>query len=214
MGDEMSEKKVLLFLGEGFEDLEAVSILSVCGWTEYYQHLENVKVVTTGLHPVVNGRFGLQIKTDLLVGEIEPQDYAALAVPGGFHSHGFDESYCQSLRGLAEAIHVQGGTIATMCVGILPVAEAGLLQGQKATSYAFSRKRDNLGRIQELGGIPTPGPVEISNRIISCSGPAQSIQVAKMLLESVIGPDSAKEVFRFMDVTAQDIVGSSGACER
>ncbi|EQB22688.1 hypothetical protein UNSWDHB_3002 [Dehalobacter sp. UNSWDHB] len=34
----MAEKKVLLFLGEGFEDLEAVSILSVCGWTEYRSH--------------------------------------------------------------------------------------------------------------------------------------------------------------------------------
>lgn len=199
----MPTKKVLLFLGEGFEDLEAVSILSVCGWTDYYQHLAKVEVVTTGLHPVVNGRFGLQIKTDILVSEIEPQDYTALAVPGGFHSHGFDEAYCQPLRDLAKAIHVQGGTIATMCVGVLPIAEAGLLQGQKATSYAFSRNRDNLGRIQELGGIPTPGPIEISNRIISCAGPAQSIQVAKLLLESVIGTDRAEEVFRFMNGTAQ-----------
>lgn len=29
----MAEKRVLLFLGEGFEDLEAVSVLSVCAWT-------------------------------------------------------------------------------------------------------------------------------------------------------------------------------------
>ncbi|MDX2496112.1 MAG: DJ-1/PfpI family protein [Desulfuromusa sp.] len=151
----MAAKKVLLFLGEGFEDLEAASVISVCGWTDYYQHLAKVEVVTTGLHPVANGRFGLQIKTDLLVDQVDPQEYAALAVPGGFHSHGFDEAYCQSLHDLARAVHAQGGTIATMCVGVLPIAEAGLLQGEKATSYAFSRKHDNLGRIRELGGIPT-----------------------------------------------------------
>lgn len=195
----MVSNKVLMFLGEGFEDMEAASVLSVCGWTEYREHLPMVEVVTTGLHPIVNGRFGLRIKIDLPLEDIEPQDYAALAIPGGFHSHGFDEAYCQPLRDLAIAIHSQGGTIATMCVGVLPVAEAGLLQGEKATSYAFSRNHDNLGRIQELGGIPTSGPVEFSNRIISCAGPTQSLQVAKLLLKSVVGADKAEEVFRFMD---------------
>ncbi|ORJ60598.1 hypothetical protein B5V00_07105 [Geothermobacter hydrogeniphilus] len=87
-------KKVLLFLGEGFEDLEAVSVLSVCGWTEYREHLSKVEVVITGLHPVVNGRFGLQIKTDLLVTEVKAQDYAALAVPGGFRLMRPTASHC------------------------------------------------------------------------------------------------------------------------
>jgi len=89
-----------------------------------------------------------------------------------------------------------------MCVGILPVAEAGLLQGEKATSYAFSRNHDNLGRLKELGAIPTSGPIEISNRIISCAGPAQSIEVAKIMLETVIGPDGFREVDRFIHGTA------------
>ena len=103
--------------------------------------------------------------------EVDPRDYAALAVPGGFHSHGYDEAYRQPLHDLAKRIHGQGGTIATMCVGVLPVAETGLLQREKATSFAFSRRHDNLGRLRELGCIPTPGPIKVSNRIISCSGP-------------------------------------------
>lgn len=199
----MTEKRVLLFLGEGFEDLEAVSVLSVCGWTEYRSHLPKVRVVTTGLRREVRGRFGLHIVTDLLLHEVNPRDYAALAVPGGFHSHGFDEVYCQPFRDLAKTIHAQGGTIATMCVGVLPVAEAGLLQGEKATSYAFSRRHDNLGRLRELGSIPTPGPIEISNRIISCSGPAQSFKVAMLLLERIVGPEAASEVGIFMAGTDQ-----------
>ncbi|MBP2661499.1 MAG: protease [Firmicutes bacterium] len=194
----MAGKKVLLFLGEGFEDLEAVSVLSVCGWTEYRSHLEKVNVVTTGLHQEIHGRFGLHIAPDLLIDEVDPKNYAALVVPGGFHSHGFDEAYCQPLRDLAKTIHKQGGIIATMCVGILPIAEADLLIGEEATSYAFSRNHDNLGRLHELGCRPTPGPIVMSNRIISCSGPAQSIDVAMMLLESLIGVDQTKEVARFM----------------
>jgi Putative intracellular protease/amidase len=194
----MGEKRVLLFLGEGFEDLEAVSILSVCGWTEYRSHLEKVSVTVTGLHKEVCGRFGLRITTDLLIDEVDPKDYAVLAVPGGFHSHGFDEAYCEPLRGLAKAIHRQGGVIATMCVGILPIAEAGLLKGEEATSYAFSQSHDNLGRLRELGCNPSPGPIVMSNRIISCSGPAHSIEVAMMLLKNLVGADEAKQVARFM----------------
>lgn len=199
----MAEKRVLLFLGKGFEDLEAVSVLSVCGWTEYRSHLEKVRVVTTGLRREVRGRFGLRITTDLLLSEVKPQDYVALVVPGGFHSHGFDEAYCQPLRDLAKAIHAQGGTIATMCVGVLPVAEAGLLKGEKATTYAFSRRHDNLGQLRELGCTPTSGPLEVSNRIISCSGPAQAIDVALLLLKILVGAETAREVAMFMAGTEQ-----------
>lgn len=34
--------KVLLFLAEGFEDLEAVSVLDVMGWTEYREWVPSV----------------------------------------------------------------------------------------------------------------------------------------------------------------------------
>lgn len=199
----MAEKRVLLFLGEGFEDMEAVSVLSVCGWTEYRSHLAKVSVVTTGLHREVRGRFGLRIATDLLIDEVDPQNFAALAAPGGFHSHGFNEAYCQPLRDLVKTIHRQGGIIATMCVGILPIAESGLLEGGKVTSYAFSRNHDNLGRLRELCCKSTPGPIEVWNHIISCSGPAQSMDVAMLLLESLIGIDEAREIAMFRAGTSK-----------
>ena len=76
--------QVLLFLAEGFEDLEAVSVLDVCGWTEYREYIPKVRVVTTGIRPEVKGRFGLQIRPDLLLKDVRPGDFAALAIPGGF----------------------------------------------------------------------------------------------------------------------------------
>lgn len=39
----MAERMVLLFLGDGFEDLKAVSVLSVCGWTKCRSHLPKVR---------------------------------------------------------------------------------------------------------------------------------------------------------------------------
>jgi len=42
---------VLMFLGSGFEDLEAVTIMDVCGWTAYRDHIPDVKIMITGFHP-------------------------------------------------------------------------------------------------------------------------------------------------------------------
>jgi len=116
--------KVLLFLAEGFEDLEAVSVLDVCGWTEYREHIPKVLVVTTGIRPEVKGK--------------------------------------------------------------------------KATTYFLSRHHDHAERLQALGCTPTQGPIDVCDRIISCSGPVQSVDVALLLLESLIGPEAVREVRRFM----------------
>ncbi len=194
---------VLLFLSQRFEDLEAAAVIDVCGWTQYREHLPTVRVTTTGFHEEVRGRFGTVVRPDLPVSAANPDDYVALAIPGAFFSHGFDEAFDPALYGLAKKIHANGGTIATMCVGVLPVAEAGLLRDKRATTYPFSRNHDNPGRLRELGCTPTPGPVEVCDRIVSCSGPSYSLDVALLLLESVIGPESAQEVRRYMSGTQQ-----------
>jgi len=190
--------KVLLFLAEGFEDLEAVSMLDVMGWTEYREWVPTIEVSTTGFRPSVQGRFGLRIEPDVPFDRIEPADYAALAIPGGFHSHGFDEAYDERLRQLARDIHAQGGWIATFCVGVLPVAEAGLLKGKRAATYPYSRHHDNFNRLGELGAVVMDTPMAVDNRIISSKGPGTSLQVAFRLLEGLLGREHSEEVQRLM----------------
>lgn len=196
--------KILLFLAEGFEDLEAVSILDVMGWTEYREWVPTIEVVKTGFHPTIKGRFGLETKPDIPIEQVRPGDYAALAVPGGFHSHGFNEAYDDRLRKLATGIHRAGGWIATFCVGVLPVAEAGLLKGRRAVSYPFSRNHDNLARLEELGATVATDQVVIDDRIISCAGPASSLEVAWRLLEGLIGKVHCDEVKRLMGACSPD----------
>ena len=192
--------KVLLFLAEGFEDLEAVSVLDVMGWTEYRDWVPTVEVVTTSFHPEVRSRFGLRVKPDISFEDVLPSDYAALAIPGGFHSHGFDEAYDDRLRALSRDIHGQGGWLATFCVGILPVAEAGLLKGKRAVTYPYSQNHDNPGRLQELGAVVVDTAMAVDNRIISSKGPGTSLQVTFRLLEALIGRTHSEEVQRLMCV--------------
>ena len=193
----MKGKKVLLFLAQGFEDLEAATIIDICGWTYYRRHLQKVDVYVTGFHKEVTGRFGLKIKPDVLIDDIDSKEYDALAIPGGFHSQGFDEAYDAKVLNLAKSVYNNGGIIATMCIGILPVAKAGLLKGKRATTYPLSKNHDNPRYLRKHGGQYSGKSVEFDDRIISCAGPAQSLHVVMIMLEMLLGSEEIKKVKEF-----------------
>ncbi len=196
---------ILLFLAHGFEDLEAITILDVFGWTQYREHLSRVTVTTAGFHKTVRSRFGLRVNSDLLFPHIDPSDYRALVLPGGFHSHGYDEAYDQRIHHIAREIHQNSGYIATMCVGILPIAEAGLLQGKEATTYPHSQDHDNIGRLKACGAKVVNKRVVMDDRIISCDGPGSSLEVAFLLMECLIGPEMTHQVGHYMIYQADPI---------
>jgi 4-methyl-5(b-hydroxyethyl)-thiazole monophosphate biosynthesis len=189
---------VLLFLAQGFEDLEAATVLDVFGWTHYREEIGKASVTTSAFHDIVKGRFGMEVRPDILYSQIDPGRYHALVIPGGFHSHGYDEAYDPRIHRLAREIHAHGGYIATMCVGILPVADAGLVQGKKATTYPYSRNHDNVGRLKASGARAVDGPVMIDDRIISCSGPGTSLEVAFLLMDLLMGPETVRNVQHYM----------------
>lgn len=189
---------ILLFLSQGFEELEAISIISVFGWTQYRDHIPDAKVTTTGFHSTVTGRYGLKISPDVDLEDVRASDFQALVLPDGFHSHGFDEAYDPRIHELARKIHHNHGFIATMCVGILPIADAGLLEGKKATTYPHSMHHDNLRRLKSNGAIVQNRDVVIDNRIISRKGPGSSLEVAFLLMEVLMGSSVVNEVKKYM----------------
>jgi 4-methyl-5(b-hydroxyethyl)-thiazole monophosphate biosynthesis len=142
------------------------------------EKIKKASVLTTGFHPVIKSRFGLKVEPDLAFSEVNPKDYQALVLPGGFHSYGFDEAFDKKIYRLANDIYYKGGYIATMCVGILPIAEAGLLKGKQAITYPYSRNHNNIDRLKKNGATVINSPVVMDDRIISCNGPGSAVDVA------------------------------------
>lgn len=195
--DALQSKCVLVFLAEGFEDSEAAVLVDVLGWTHYRPTIACIDVEIAALHKVVHGAFGSSYEADVLIADTEIDRYDALVIPGGFHNRGFDEAYCEEVRDLARAAHVRGIPIATMCVGVLPVAESGVLVGRVATTYALSSRHDNEGRLREMGCTVASGTFAVDGGVISCSGPAQAEEVAFELLKQLVGSQAAEEVARY-----------------
>ena len=190
--------KILLILASGFEDLEAVTVIDTCGWTNYKPKLAKVTLVTAGLHRAVTGRYGIKIAPDLHVDDVAAEEFAGVVFPGGFDSHGFEEAYDERILAIVRSIHSRGGIVATMCVGILPVAKAGLVTGRRATTYPFSRHHDRFKMLRSFGAEVTEGPVEVDDRIISSTGPAHSMRVVFLMLEHLIGEESVKTIRKLM----------------
>lgn len=188
-------KKVLLLLGPRFEDLEAACALDACGWTAYRSHLPLVHVDIAALEHQVCGNFGTRFDADLLVSDARAERYDGLVIPGGFRPD-FDAMYCEDVYRLVRGFAASGKSIATMCVGSIVAARAGVLGGGSATTYEFSR-HDNFAMLEEQGCTGTHEPVCNCNGIISCSGPAFSEQVMELFMERLLGAEAAAELQLF-----------------
>jgi len=180
--------------------LEAVTIIDVLGWTKVREHLLPVELNTCAFHDEVTGKFGIKIKVDFNIKKqpIDLHGYSAFVLPGGFHSSGFDEAYSEQIHAIARGIYGNGGVIATMCVGVLPISDAGLLKNKKATTYDLSRFHDNVSRLKAGEAIYSTEKVESDSGIISCSGPGSSLDVAYRLLEYLTGENNVNEVKKLM----------------
>lgn len=173
--------KTLLFLAKGFETMEFSAFADVMGWARDYGI--DVPLDTCGFSKTVVGSFNIPVLVDMTIDAVNPDDYAALAIPGGFEEFGFyEEAYDERFLALIRAFDWQGKTIATICVGALPVAKSGVLKGRSATTYRWGDGRRQR-QLKAFAVNVVNAPVVADGNIITSCGPATASEVAFKLLE-------------------------------
>lgn len=180
--------KVLLFCAKGFETMEFSAFIDVFGWARN-DYGFNVQVETCGLKKKVISTFNVPIIVDKILDEINVEEYAALAIPGGFEEYGFyEEAYDKRFLTLIQEFNRQNKTIAAICVGALPIGKSGTLHGKKATTYhlknAYRQKQ-----LAEFGAIIIDERIVIDENIITSYCPETAADVAFELLKRLIGFD-------------------------
>jgi len=191
-------KKVLLFAPQGFEDIELAAFTDILGWTRVLKEVSPIDLIITAFKKNITSKHNLTIKAHQLIKEINPDDYQALIIPGGFNDAGYTEVYSKKVLDLIKKIYKNGGIIATMCVGSLAVARTGILKGKKATTYSESKRHDNLAILRDFGAIPVKDRIVVTDRIITNRGPDTAIEVAFKLLEILNGKKDAKKIKKSM----------------
>ncbi|MGF1794068.1 DJ-1/PfpI family protein [Photobacterium profundum] len=176
-------KQVILFLCQGVEEYEASVFTDALGWTTTYG-LEPIKLVTVGLRSKVKCAWNFTIEPEYQLSEIDINHFDALVIPGGMSRAGFyEDAYDERLLSLIRNFDSQGKLIASVCVGAIPIAKSGVLNGRNGTTYHLSEKRQT--QMKEMGVNIIQQPVVIDNNIITSRSPSAAMNVAFAVVEKL-----------------------------
>jgi len=180
---------VLVPLVDGFEEVEAVTIIDVlrrAGCNVVTATLSKKEIV--GSHEII-------VTADRNLSDLDPSDFVAIALPGG---PGTKNLLASSLIiDFVREIEAKGGICAAICAAPTVLGKAGILKGKKATCYPGDEK--------DLGGAEYTGsPVEIDGRIITGKGAGTAVAFSLALAAALAGKEKAESVREKMQVQETD----------
>lgn len=193
----MQNKKVLVFLAKAFETMEFCVFIDILGWARVdYGH--NLLVDTCGFTKKVISTFNVPVIVDKTIGEINVDEYDALAIPGGFGEFGYyEEAYDERFLELIRNFDAKGKIIATVCSAAFPVAKSGVLKNRNATTYHL---KDGYfqKKLEELGVNVVNEPIVVDGNIITSYCPETASNVAFELLKMLTSEEETAVVKRAM----------------
>jgi len=182
-------KKVLLLLAEGFEIFEASAFIDVIGWN-LVDGDGTTQLFSCGFKKQIKSTFNQGFVVDLLIDEVNVDDFDALAIPGGFVEYDFyKEAYDERFLHLIREFRDKDKIIASICVGSLAIGKSGILCDRRATTY--NKKSARMETLKSYGANVVNEPVVIDGKIITSWNPSTAIDVALTLLEWLTSKQNA-----------------------
>jgi 4-methyl-5(b-hydroxyethyl)-thiazole monophosphate biosynthesis len=188
-------KKVLLFLANGFEVLEASAFIDVTGWNLVIGD-GSTELYSCGLHKEVKSSFDQRFIVDYLIDEIDANSFDALAIPGGFEEYNYyQDAFDERFLDLIREFNRKDKIIASICVAALPVGKSGVLKNKEGTTYKSIKRQEAL---KGFGVNVIDKPIVITDNIITSCGPSTAIDVGLLLLELLTTKTNSSKIRQLM----------------
>ena len=168
---DLTGKKVLMVIAKNkFRDEE---------YREPRMVLEAAGAVITVASSSLNtaeGMLGLKVKPDVLIGNVKEGDYDGIVfVGGGGASEYFDSPVAHKL---ARNFFEHGKLTSAICIAPATLANAGVLQGKKATAFPSSEEALNTH-----GAIAIKDDVVTDGKIVTAVGPSAAKKFGEKLVD-------------------------------
>ena len=177
-------KKILILISQGVEILEVSPFIDIFGWNMVVGK-KNTTTTTTSIHDIIYCTWNLKIfpQLNLKKESIDLEEYDALVIPGGFGKAGFFKDMKDSIfKNVIQHFNEKNKIIVGVCTGVIPLGEAGILKGRKATTYLLDNER-YFSQLEKYDAIPIREEIVEDKNLITCSGPKNALETAFLLLE-------------------------------
>lgn len=181
-------KKIAVHLAEGFEEIEAVSIIDVLRRAKF-----QVSVISVTENLEVTGSHGIKIMADQLFSAVNYDIIDMIVLPGGMPG----TTNLNNHLGLREQIlnfSESQKPLAAICAAPLVFGNLGILKGKKATCYPGFENQLN-------GAVVTNENIVIADNIITGKGVGVAIEFALSIVEMIKGKKYAHELAKKMIVS-------------
>lgn len=170
-----------VFLAEGFEEIEAISVIDILRRAEI-----EVITVAVGDNILVNGAHNIKIKADLMENSLEVSKLDAIVLPGGMPGTLNLEKSEIVKKCIMHCID-NNKYIGAICAAPSILGHLRLLNGKRATCYpGFER---DLGQAEVCSDL-----VCVDGNIVTGKGPGAATEFALKVLELILGHENSHQV--------------------
>ena len=179
------KKKIAVHLAEGFEEIEAVSIIDVLRRAD----IEVVVVSVTGKLEVP-GAHQLKILADILFEQVDYGEIYMIVLPGGMPGAANLDAH-SGLKAIIRSFSSGNKPLAAICAAPLVYGNMGLLEGMQAVCYPGFEKYLKGAEVLSV-------PVVESGNFITGRGPGVAIAFALKIVEKAVSVGKAEQLARQM----------------
>ncbi|MGN0466426.1 MAG: DJ-1 family glyoxalase III [Lachnospiraceae bacterium] len=176
-------KKVYVFLANGFEEIEGLTVVDLL-------RRAGICLTTVSIHDTkqVMGAHKIEVKADILLDEMEKDAADAIVLPGGMPGMtNLKEN--EIVKEMILSYEKQGKLIAAVCASPSIFSELGLLDGKNATSYPSFEEN-----LVAHGAIYSKDTVVRDGNIITSRGLGTSIDFSLSIISYLLDEDKANEI--------------------
>jgi 4-methyl-5(b-hydroxyethyl)-thiazole monophosphate biosynthesis len=173
--------KILMPLAEGFEEIEAITVIDIL-------RRANIEAVIAGLKDgLVEGAHKIKILPDLSMDKINRSEFDGIVLPGGFpgfQNLGNDDRVLNIVRQMDN----EGKYIAAICGAPSILIKAGIIQGRKATVNPAGKAQ------MEACAKYLEDRVVVDGKLITSQSPGTAMEFALKLVEVLAGEEMMKQI--------------------
>lgn len=166
------KRVVMIIAPENFRDEELIEPQDVLT-----EKGAEVKVASVSLE-VARGMLGAQVKPDMLIGDIKPEDWDAIILVGGLGASKYWED--ASIHSMLNEAVKQNKIVGAICIAPVTLANAGILSGKKATVSSSETQK-----LVDKGAECTGKDMERDGNIITASGPPAARRFGNAIAEAL-----------------------------